>query len=248
MHFELGIECHTFTIIGHCARTGVTGIALASSPLAVAARCVFIRANAGAVSTQAYAHPGLGPLAVRLLEMDYAPAKVLEELRGTDPYFEHRQIGILDRHGNPGVFTGAKNLDWKGHIAQKHFVAMGNYLTSERVVKDMAEAFQASADEVLEERLMRALEAGKAAGGEKGGQLSSGLIAYGRDTYARTDLRVDMYDRPTGPGDDAVSELRRVFNVYKPLIPYYEERPTNPLIAGWRDWLKSQGHQMGGAR
>ena len=134
MHSELGIECHTFTIIGHCARTGVTGVALASSPLAVAARCVFIRANAGAVSTQAYAHPGLGPLAVRLLEMDYAPAKVLEELRGTDPYFEHRQIGILDRHGNPGVFTGAKNLDWKGHIAQKHFVAMGNYLTSERVV------------------------------------------------------------------------------------------------------------------
>ena len=112
----------------------------------------------------------------------------------------------------------------------------------------MAEAFQASADEVLEERLMRALEAGKAAGGEKGGQLSSGLTAYGRDTYARTELRVDMYDRPTGPGDDAVSELRRIFNVYKPMIPYYEERPTNPLIAGWRDWLKSQGHQIGGAR
>ena len=248
MHPELGIECHTFTIIGHCARTGVTGIALASCPLAVSARCVFIRANAGAVSTQAYAHPGLGPIAVRLLEMDYAPAKVLEELRGTDPYFEHRQIGILDRHGNPGVFTGTKNMDWKGHIAKKHFVAMGNYLTSERVVKDMAEAFEASADEVLEERLMRALEAGKAAGGEKGGQLSSGLTAYGRDTYARTDLRVDMYDRPTGPGDDAVSELRRIFNVYKPMIPYYEERPTNPLIAGWRDWLKSQGHQIGGAR
>ena len=66
------------------------------------------------------------------------------------------------------MFTGAKNLDWKGHIAQKHFVAMGNYLISERVVKDMAEAFQASADEVLEERLMRALEAGKAAGGREG--------------------------------------------------------------------------------
>ena len=248
MHPELGMECHTFTIIGHCARTGILGVALASSPLAVAARCVFIRANAGAVSTQAYAHPGLGPLAIRLLEMDYAPAKVLDEIRATDPYFEHRQVGILDRHGNPGVFTGAKNLDWKGHIARKHFIAMGNYLVGEGVVSAMAGAFEASEGEVLEERLMRALEAGKAAGGEKGGQLSSGLTAYGRDTYARTDLRVDMYDRPTGPGDDAVSELRRIFDVYRPLIPYYEERPTNPLIAGWRDWLRQQGHRIGGGR
>lgn len=248
MEPRLGLECHTFTIIGHCSRTGVLGVALASSPLAVAARCVFIRANAGAVSTQAYAHPGLGPLALRLLEMDYAPAKVLEELRATDAFPEHRQIGILDRHGNPGVFTGSKNLDWKGHVARKHFVAMGNYLAGEGVVTAMAEAFEASAEEVLEERLMRALEAGKAAGGERGGQLSAGLTAYGRDTYARTDLRVDMYDRPTGPGDDAVSELRRIFDVYRPLIPYYEERPTNPEIEGWRAWLAKHGHSVGGAR
>ena len=118
MHPELGWECHTFTIIGHCARTGVVGVALASSPLAVAARCVFIRANAGAVLTQAYAHPGLGPLAIRLLEMDYAPAKVLEELRATDPYFEHRQVGSSTTTGtrvsSPGAGTRAGKVTWPG--------------------------------------------------------------------------------------------------------------------------------------
>ena len=154
----------------------------------MAARCVFIRANAGAVSTQAYAHPGLGPLAIRLLEMDYAPAKVLEELRATDPYFEHRQIGILDRHGNPGRLHRHQEPGLEGPHRPEALRGDGELPTGERVVTDMAEAFEASADEVLEERLMRALEAGKAAGGEKGGQLSSGLTAYGRDTYARTDL------------------------------------------------------------
>ncbi len=240
MHPSAGLPSHTFTIVGHCHRTGLLGVCLASSPLSVAARCVFVKANTGAVSTQAYAHPGLGPLAIKLLDLDYAPAKVLAELRATDGHAEYRQIGIVDRHGAPGVFTGEKNLDWKGHIAKPHFVAMGNYLVGAEVVAAMARAFEASEAEILEERLMRALEAGKAAGGERGGQLSAGLVVVGRDTYPRTDLRVDMYDRPTGPGDDAVSELRRIFDVYKPLIPYYEARPTNPLIGGWRDWLENR--------
>ena len=178
----LGWELHTFTIIGRCPRTGMLGIALTSSPLCVAARCVFVRAHVGAVATQAYAHPGLGPLGLRLLEMDYAPAKVLAELRATDAWPEHRQIGIVDRHGNSAVYTGEKNLDWKGHVAERNFVAMGNYLTGGAVVDAMAEAFRGSEPEILEERLVRALEAGKAAGGEKGGQLSAGLAVHGRDT------------------------------------------------------------------
>jgi uncharacterized Ntn-hydrolase superfamily protein len=100
----------------------------------------------------------------------------------------------------------------------------------------MADAFRASEPEILEERLLRALEAGRAAGGEKGGQLSAGLIVHGNDSYARTDLRVDMHDHRSGPDDDAVSELRRIFTAYRPLIPYYEKRPGNPLLPSWREW------------
>lgn len=238
----------TYTMIGRCERTGLTGVCLTSSPLSVAARCVFIRSGVGAVSTQAYAHPGLGPLALRLLELDYTPARVLEELRANDPFFEYRQVGILDRHGNPGVFTGTKNLEWMGHVTGRNYVAMGNYLVNDRVVPAMVQAFESSADETLEERLVGAVEAGKKAGGEKGGHLSAGLTVYGRDTYARTDLRVDMYDRPTGPGDDAVSELRRIFDTYKPLIPYYEVRATNPLVPSWRQWLEQQAKGPAGSR
>ena len=116
---------------------------------------------------------------------------------------------------------------------------MGNHLVNDKVVEAMAKAFVDSDDQILEERLMRAIESGKAAGGEKGGHLSSGLLVYGNETYPRTDLRVDMYPSQPGQPGDAVDELRRIFNVYKPLIRYYEERPRNPHAVGWRDWIKA---------
>jgi uncharacterized Ntn-hydrolase superfamily protein len=236
MSFGLGQLSHTFTMIGRCEREGLLGICLTSSPLSVGARCPFIKANVGAVSTQAYTDPGLGPLALRLLELGYSPAKVLEEIKSSDAWSEYRQIGIVDKNGASAVFTGEKNLDWKGARNGPNYVAMGNYLTRPEVVDAMTDAFLASGEEVLEERLMRAVEAGRNAGGELGGHLSSALIVFGRDTYARTDLRVDMFPKHAERGD-AVDELRRVFAEYKPLIPYYEARAANPLIEPWREWV-----------
>lgn len=241
MTFQLGTECHTFTMIGRCAETGLLGICMTSSPLSVAARCPFIKPNLAAVSTQAYTDPGLGPLALNLLEAGYAPEKVLLELHASDEWAEYRQHGIVDRNGRSAAFTGSSNLDWKGHLNGPNYVAMGNYLTSEKVVDAMAKTFVDSAKEILEERLLRAIEAGRAAGGEKGGHLSAGLIVYCRDPYSRTDLRVDMYPSQPGQSGDAVDELRRIFTVYKPLIRYYEERPRNPHAVSWRDWIKAHG-------
>lgn len=236
MRFALGQEHHTFTMIGRCARDGQLGVCLTSSPLSVGARCPFIKANVAAVSTQAYSDPGLGPLALNLLELGYAPEKVLDELRASDEWAEYRQNGIVDRNGRAACFTGKQNLDWKGHIIGENYVAMGNYLTSDKVVDAMAKAFVDSTAEIIEERLMRAIEAGREAGGERGGQLSSALIVFGRETYARTDLRVDLC--PPESAGDAVDELRRIFNEYKPLIRYYEERPRNPRLESWREWRK----------
>ena len=232
----IGFECHTFTIVARCEREGLLGICLTSSPLSVGARCPFIKPGVGAVSTQAYTDPALGPLALDLLERGHAPEAVLQQLRDKDRWSGYRQIGIVDKNGVSAVFTGENNLDWKGAIAKPNFVAMGNYLTGSAVVDGMAEAFEASTAEMLEERLMLAVEAGRNAGGEKGGHLSSALIVFGRDSYARTDLRVDRFPRSETQGD-AVDELRRTWNEYRPAVRYYELRPQNPLLPPWREWV-----------
>lgn len=238
-----GREAHTFTMVGRCERTGLLGLCLTSSPLTVASRCLFVKANVAAVGTQAYTDPALGPLALSLLEKGFTPERVVEEMRSNDEWPEHRQHGIVDRNGRSAAYTGTKNLDWAGHAVGKNFVAMGNYLHNPNVVDAMAKAFVDSKNEILEERLLRAIEAGKAAGGEKGGHLSSGLLVYGREAYPRTDLRVDLYPTQPGQKGDAVDELRRIFNVYTTLIPYYEDRPRNPLSENWRDYIKANGGQ-----
>ncbi len=238
-----GWHCNTFTIVARCPREGLLGVALTSSPLSVAARCSFIRANVGAVSTQAYAHPGLGPLALNLLETGFSPEKALTEIRASDRFSEHRQIGLVDRNGNSAVFTGKDALEWRGHRNGRNYVVMGNYLVNDQVVPAMEDAWLSSDGELFEERLMRAVEAGKAAGGEKGGQFSAGMLVYGRDTWARTDLRVDMHRGPAGT--DAVNSLRSLFEEYRPMIPYYEERPENPLLDSWRVWREKNAPKVG---
>jgi len=191
------------------------------------------------VATQAVANPELGPLALKLLELGYTPQKVIAELRSSDQWSEYRQLGIVDRIGRVAAFTGEQNLDWKGHLTGENYVAMGNYLVSGAVIEAMAKAFVDAKDEMLEERLMRALEAGRDAGGERAGLLSSGLLACDNETYPRTDLRVDMVE--DSQSGDAVDVLRRIFAEYKPLIPYYEQRPHNPQVPSWREWLSKGG-------
>ena len=98
----------TFCVIARDPNTGLLGLAQATNPLSVGGRCPFIRANVGAVSTQAYTDPGLGPLAIELLTQGHSPQKVIKELSETDDHFEWRQIGIVDRHGRTAVHTGSQ--------------------------------------------------------------------------------------------------------------------------------------------
>ena len=242
MTFELGLPSHTLTIIGRCAETGYLGVAISTSPPAVGARCPMVRTNLAAVSSQAYANPELSRVALNLLELGYAPAEALDEIRASDEWAEYRQVGIVDREGRSAVYTGEQNSEWKGHINSTDFVAMGNYLHGAAVVEAMAETFRNSRGEIIEERLLRALEAGRDRGGDLDGHSSSALVVHGRDDYPRTDLRVDFFEASQGRTEqDAVDELRRIFNVYRPLIAYYEKRPRNPEIGGWREWSQAHG-------
>src|SRR5690606_16141950 len=115
-HFQLGTEMHTFTAIGRCPRTGRLGVATSTSEMSIGSRAPHVKANVGAVATQAYTDPRLGQLAIQLLDLGYPAHRVLNDLEASDPYIEFRQLGIVDRWGHTAVRTGSNNSDWAGHF------------------------------------------------------------------------------------------------------------------------------------
>ncbi|MFN3974896.1 MAG: DUF1028 domain-containing protein [Dehalococcoidia bacterium] len=228
--FTLGRLFSTFTIIAQCPTTGNLGIAIATRGIAVTGRCVWIQPGVGAIATQAYTDPRLGALGLRLLELGYSPQAVLRHLEGADPYIEYRQVGIVDQRGRFAVRTGSKNQPWAGHMAQPGVIAMGNVLVGEGTVTAMWQAFHGCPQEPLEERLVRALEAGRDAGGQHGGQRSAGVVVYGREVFPWVNLRVDEHTEPIG-------ELRRLLDIYRPVAEYFLLRPDNPTLPPVEEWL-----------
>jgi len=226
-----GIEFHTFTIVGRCVRSGRLGVATATRSLAVGARVPHVRPGVGAVAIMAIADARLGYLALRLLETGYKALAVVEELVRADPYAEYRQLGVVDSDGFVAARTGRNNRPWAGHHLGENYVALGNVLKGEHVVAAMEEAFQRHGNEDLEERLLRGLEVGRDAGGQHGGQRSAALLVYDDRPFARVDLRVDVHDEP-------VRELRRIFDVYRPAIPYYNLRQVDARVPPLDDWLR----------
>src|ERR671915_889482 len=105
--FTLGYTSNTFSIVARCPRTRMFGIAIATSSIAVAARCIYAKAGVGAVATQASTDPRLGVTGMRLLEMGFSAPKVLAELMASDPFITRRQISIVDKDGRSVCHTGA---------------------------------------------------------------------------------------------------------------------------------------------
>ncbi len=228
-----GPEYCTFSIAAWCTRTGMLGMAIATRPIAVGSRCGFIQPGAGAVVTQATTDPRLGPLGLRLLALGLSAPKALREIEASDPHIEHRQLAVVDRDGGVAARTGAQNKPWAGHVEGRGFVAMGNMLVGPEVAHGIARAYEAARDAPLEDRLLAAIEAGRDAGGQHGGQHSAALLVYGSGAYPYVDLRVDEHDEPIG-------ELRRIFELYRPLIPYFYARPAEPTMPGQDEWLQRQ--------
>jgi len=231
----------TFTLIARCKETGILGVAMCTSSISVGSRCPFGQARVGVGSVQAFPDPRLRSLALKLLNMGYAAPKVVDELVDSDPHIEYRQIGIVDKDGNSAAYTGSKNLLWAGHIIKDNYIAMGNHLAGEKVIESMAEAFETSAGESIEDRLMRAIEAGTVAGGQQDSEgrahaslFAAAILSFDWDTFPRVDLRVDHHKNPT-------QELRRILELYKLLIPYYARRAADPTIGSTDDWLRKHG-------
>ena len=208
----------TFSIVARCPRTGMLGIATSSKALAAGGMVPYCRAGVGAIASQAFPNPYLGIEGLTLLEQGLAAARALERLVESDRGRDLRQVAIVDHDGHTAAYTGDKCIPWAGALEGGGYVCLGNILAGEDVTKAMGHAFETSVNEVLPERLLRALEAGQDAGGDRRGRQSAGINIVHTEEYPYCDLRVD--DHP-----DPIPELRRVFELFQREEPFLQTMP-----------------------
>jgi uncharacterized Ntn-hydrolase superfamily protein len=214
------IELNTFSIAARCPRTGMLGVAVSTAVPAVGGICPFIRPGVGAIATQSWVNPYLGIDGLKLLESGLSAQETVDRLIAEDPGRDVRQLGIVDRDGNVAAHTGSGCVDWAGHVAGRHFTVQGNMLVGAATIDAMAEAAGKSEPFPLYERLMLALEAGQAAGGDKRGKQSAAIKVFHKEEFAYLDIRVDEHRHP-------VAELRRVFEIAKhQLLPFIDGMPS----------------------
>lgn len=214
----------TFSIVARCPRTGAVGIAVASSSPAVAARCAHVRPGVGVVATQNVTDPRLGPQGLDLMAAGRTAPDALAALRATAPHIAYRQLALVDRHGGSAVFTGAHALGLAGATAQQGVAVAGNLLASETVLPAMLAAFAATELPPLGDRLVAALQAAVAEGGEAGPVRSAGLLIAADPAWPVTDLRVDWHDQP-------VQALAELWDLWKPQLAGYVTRALDPEAA-----------------
>jgi uncharacterized Ntn-hydrolase superfamily protein len=181
-------------------------VAIASRFFAVGALCVHTRRGVGAVATQALMNPLYGPAALERLAAGRAPADVVAELTAADPGRAQRQLHVLGASGCGAAHTGEQCVEWCGHFVFDDFSVAGNMLAGQRVLQATIDAFLANAKLPLAERLIEAMSAGEAAGGDKRGKQSAALRLHADEDHAELDLRVDDHSEP-------IAELRRLYTV-----------------------------------
>ena len=213
----------TFSIIARCKTTGQFGAAVSSSSPAVASRCIRGRKGVGAAASQNITDPDLGPLALDLIASGLTPAQAVAELRKR-PFIDYRQIMVIDAHNPPVVFTGANALGTLASASGADAACAGNMLLTREVPQAMLSAFE-NAKGSLAERLMQAMLAGQAAGGEEGPVHSAGLLVYGDQNWPVVDLRLDWVD------DDPVQALHDTWKIYEPQLQAYVTRALDPRAA-----------------
>ncbi len=214
----------TLSLVARCERTGQFGAVITSSSMAVAARCIHVRAGAGAVATQNVTDPRLGPKALALLERGHGAQRALDELVRTSRAIEWRQLAIVDAQGRAAAFTGERALGLHAAATADNAVATGNLLANTTVPRRMLEAFFDNGGE-LGDRLVAALVAGRDAGGETGPLHASGLLVADRMSWPVTDLRIDWSD------GDPVAELEALWRRWRPQYRDYVLRALEPESA-----------------
>jgi uncharacterized Ntn-hydrolase superfamily protein len=186
----------TWSIIARDNETGQFGIAVATRFFAVGARVPHIAAGIGGIATQALVNPYYGIDGLKLLKAGRAPRDVVDTLIAADDGRASRQLHILDAAGRVASYTGADCVDWCGHIKGGDFSIAGNMLAGARVLDDTAAAYLANQSLPFAQRLIAAMCAGEAAGGDKRGKQSAALLIHDGDEWSALDLRVDDHADP----------------------------------------------------
>ena len=183
---------------------GRFGVAIASRFFAVGALCVHTRRGVGALSTQALMNPLYGPEGFAQLAAGRSAAQVVAALTHADQGRAQRQLHVLPASGGPAAHTGSACVDWCGHLLFADFSVAGNMLAGAAVLESTAQAFRDAQGRPLAERLLAAMAAGEAAGGDKRGKQAAALRIHGDEDYPQLDIRVDDHDEP-------IAELARLY-------------------------------------
>lgn len=211
----------TFSIVARCEHTGQLGAAVSSSSPAVAARCIRGKEGVGVASSQNITDPHLATVLLDLIKYDVTPQEAIHELVTDTEFIEYRQLLLINHLGQVAAYSGEKTLGIYNTYTADNVACAGNMLDNPDIVSVMGETFSASSG-CLAERLMLALKAGYAAGGEAGEVHSAGLLVMDKVTWPVVDLRVDWSE------NDPIDELYRLWKYYEPQVEDYILRALNP--------------------
>lgn len=214
----------TFSITGHCPRTGMVGVAITTSSIAVGSRCPHVRAGVGAVASQNVTNPQIGPDVLDWIQSGDTAETALNSVMDREAHPDFRQVTVVSTKGEPALFSGGNTLGTNGSAIGHGVVAAGNLLKSANLPQVMVDNFTANPDLHLANRLLTALEAGLASGGEEGPVHSACLLVADEHPWALVDLRVDWDDAPIG-------KLRQLWTDYETQMQDYTNRAVDPLAA-----------------
>ncbi|MEB3766495.1 DUF1028 domain-containing protein [Acinetobacter sp. MD2] len=211
----------TFSIVARCKATGQLGAAVSSSSPAVAARCIRAKAGVGVAASQNITDPNLAHILLDLIKYDVSAADAIQELVANTDFIEYRQLLVLNAQGQSACFSGEHTLGIYQSYQGQDVACAGNLLANPDVPKVMCEAFEYSQG-ALAERLLIAMQAGLAAGGEAGPVHSAGMLVVDKVDWPVVDLRVDWSD------DDPIAALSALWKMYAPQVEDYVLRALNP--------------------
>jgi uncharacterized Ntn-hydrolase superfamily protein len=214
----------TWSIIARDRTTGQFGIAVATRFFAVGALTPHLKSGVGAIATQALINVFYGTDGLRLLDQGLSAKQVVAKVIAADSGRDHRQVHVIDARGTTAAHTGKSCVDWCGDLAGDDFSVAGNMLAGARVIEDTAAAYTKNAALPFPRRLIAAMRAGDAAGGDKRGKQSAALVICGQEEWPDLNLRVDDHAEPLAELERLESVSRERFVHFMRMLPRRNDR------------------------